>query len=345
MRNYMDKSFKLGSVWGRSCVITAVYLAGFLADDVQAQVGIASKYVGDQGIENDAAVIFAENFESSLTNFRSRFNGWQGDPSAIATSTDRPSASGGTQSAMLLPKSSSGTLYRQLSADYQQLYMRYYIKYGGTVSHHSGGYLGGYSPPSSWPQGDAGIKGIRPNGNRLFIASLEPAGSPDGVQPNTRLDTYMNWVDMQGQGWNGLWYGRNVLSSYSIPIQPGVWQCVELMIKVNTTASGHEGELSIWINGKLIENFRSGSPIGRYDSVSGSWTTTSSGTPFPGFQWRDVLNYGINWIKLQNFIDVGTPTNVLVDDLVVATQYIGPIHTSGVDTTPPFAPSGLRILP
>lgn len=339
----MEKINNISSNFKWLCVVAAVCLVGLFADKVQAEFGIAKKYVVDRGIENDPAVIFSENFESSLTNFRSRFNGWQGDPSAIGTSTDRPSASGGGQSAMLLPKSSSGTLYRQLPADYQQLYMRYYIKYGGTVFHHSGGYLGGYYPASGWPQGDAGLKGVRPNGDRLFIASLEPQGSPDSIQPQTRLDTYMNWVDMQGTSCCGaLWYGRNYLASYALPIRANTWQCVEIMVKLNSTAGGHDGELTLWIDGVEIVNFRTGNPVGTFNTSSGSWTT-GPGSPFPGFQWRDMLNYGINWVKLQNFSDVGTPTNVLVDDLVVATQYIGPINTSGTDITPPSAPSGLRV--
>lgn len=304
-----------------------------------AQVGIASKYIGDQGIANDPDVIFAENFESSLAVFSARFNG--GGPSGIAISTDHPSASSGVQSVRLIPSGISGTLYRQLPANYDTLYFRYYVKYLGNVSHHAGGYMGGYSPPSSWPQGDAGLKGVRSNGDRLFISALEQQGSPDGIQPMTRLDTYNNFVGMQGPAFNGLYYGRNYLLTENVPLKVGQWQCVEMRVKMNTTATGHDGELQIWINGTQVQNFIPGSPVGAYDA-SGNWRT-GTGSGFPGLQWRDILTYGINWIKLQNYSDVGTPYDVLFDDLVVATKPIGPITTSGVGTVPP-APTNLQIV-
>ncbi|MBL8073879.1 MAG: hypothetical protein JNL29_05895 [Nitrospira sp.] len=306
---------------------------------VVAQVGIASKYIGDEGIAADPDVIFAENFEAGLSVFSARFNG--GGPSGIATSTDHPSASSGVQSVRLIPNGGNGTLYRQLPANYNTLYFRYYVKYLGNISHHAGGYMGGYSPPSGWPQGDAGLKGVRPNGDRLFISALEQQGSPSGGQPATRLDTYNNFVGMQGSGSNGLYYGRNYLVTENVPLSVGQWQCVEMRVKMNTTATGRDGELQIWINGTQVQNFVPGLPIGAYDSA-GNWRTGAGGG-FPGLQWRDVLTYGINWIKLQNYSDVGTPYDVLFDDLVVATKPIGPIRPAGGTTVPP-APTNLRVM-
>ena len=67
-----------------------------------AQAGIADKYTSDQGIENDAAVVFAENFESAVSTIASRFTG--GNQSAYQASTDRPTASGGSKSLTLLPQ-------------------------------------------------------------------------------------------------------------------------------------------------------------------------------------------------------------------------------------------------
>ncbi len=307
---------------------------------VLAQVGIASKYIGDQGIANDPDVIFAENFETNLSVFSTRFNG--GGPSGISTSTDHPSASSGGQSVRLIPSGGNGTLYRQLPTNYNTLYFRYYVKYLGNVSHHAGGYMGGYFPPSGWPQGDAGLKGVRPNGDRLFISAFEQQGSPNGGQPATRLDTYNNFVGMQGSAFNGLYYGRNYLVTENVPLSVGQWQCVEMRVKLNTTASGHDGELQLWINGTQVQNFVPGSPVGTYD-VSGGWRT-GAGSGFPGLRWRDVLTYGINWIKLQNYSDVGTPYDVLFDDLVVATKPIGPIRASGGTVVPPPAPINLRVM-
>lgn len=305
-----------------------------------AQVGIATKYVRDSGIGSDPAVVFSENFESNLATFSARFTG--GTSSGIAISTDHAAASGGVQSVRLIPNGTSGTLYRQLSADHDTLYLRYYVKYLGNVSHHSGGYLGGYFPATSYPQGDAGLKGIRPNGDRLFIAAFEQAGSPDSIQPMTRLDTYNNWIDMSGPSFNGLYYGRSMLQTENPPIQTGAWQCIEMRVKMNTAPTSHDGELQIFVSDTSVQNFTPGTPTGTYDAI-GNWVT-GTGSAFPGLLWRDVLTYGINWIKLQNYSDVGTPYDVLFDDLVVATSRIGCINTGAADTTPPAAPTNLRVL-
>jgi|SRR5438477_3799301 len=318
----------------RSCGICVLMLC-CLPIPVLAQVGIAAKYVRDSGIGTDPAVVFSENFESPLTTFSALFTG--GGLSGIATSIDHATASGGVQSVRLIPNSVNGTLYRQLPTNYDTLYMRYYVKYLGNVSHHAGAYMGGYSPPSSFPQGDAGLKGVRPNGDKLFISAFEQQGQQGTGQPNTHLSTYNNWVDMQGAAFSGLYFGRDMLVTENVPLNFGNWQCVEMRVKMNTTVAGHDGELQLWINGTSIQNFVPGSPVGAYDSA-GNWVS-GAGSGFPGLQWRDVLTYGINWIKLQNYSDVGTLFDVLFDDLVVATSRIGCINT-GLP-----APKNLRVLP
>ena len=324
------------SRWCGMCVL----MLWCLPIPVLAQVGIAAKYVRDSGIGSDPAVVFSENFESSLTTFSARFTG--GGTSGIGTSTDHATASGGVQSVRLIPNGINGTLYRQLSTNYDLLYLRYYVKYLGNVSHHSGGYIGGYYPATNYPQGDAGLKGVRPNGDKLFISGFEQIGNQSTGGPNTRLGTYNNWVDMQGAAFQGQYYGRDLLVIENTPLQVNTWQCVEMRVKMNTTSGGHEGELQLWINDTQIQNFIPGSPVGAYDA-SGNWIT-GSGSGFPGLQWRDALVYGANWIKIQNYSDVGTPYDVLYDDLVVATSRIGCINTGSAVTTPP-APTNLRVLP
>jgi len=318
----------------RSCG-TCILMLCCLPTPVLAQVGIAAKYVRDIGIGTDPAVVFSENFESPLATFSALFTG--GGLSGITTSTDHATASGGLQSVRLIPNGVNGTLYRQLPTNYDTLYMRYYVKYLGNVSHHAGAYMGGYSPPSSFPQGDAGLKGVRPNGDKLFISAFEQQGQQGTGQPNTHLGTYNNWVDMQGPAFGGLYFGRDMLVTENVPLNFGNWQCVEMRVKMNTTAAGHEGELQLWINDTQIQNFVPGSPVGAYDGT-GNWVS-GAGSGFPGLQWRDVLTYGINWIKLQNYSDVGTFFDVLFDDLVVATSRIGCINM-GLP-----APRNLRVLP
>src|SRR6266852_2027141 len=125
-RNRFDSLFRevqmlayFSSRWCGMCVL----MLCCLPIPVLAQVGIAAKYVRDSGIGSDPAVVFSENFESSLVTWSARFNG--GGPSGISTSTDHPTASGGVQSARLIPSGINGTLYRQLPTNYDHVWMRY----------------------------------------------------------------------------------------------------------------------------------------------------------------------------------------------------------------------------
>lgn len=330
-------------MWRRIGILTGLVLALTMGQGLNgppAEAGIAASYPSDAGIENDPDVLFAENFEADLGTVLGKFNGFV--PGTIVQSIDKPGTSGGAKSALLHP--GGGGLYRLLTGEHDQVYFRYYIKYAGADYHHSGGFIGGYFPRSAWPMGDAGLKGIRPDGSRLVTVGFETQGTGAEPETDTRLDTYMNWIDMQGQEIAGGWWGRNMLRDLNIPIRPGVWQCVEIMIKMNSSPTAHDGELAIWIDGVQRAMFAPGAPVGRYDAISGNWIMDPAGAPFPGFLWRDVMTYGVNWIKVLNYDDAGLPTDIWVDDLVVATKYIGPINSSS-DTTPPAAPTNLRIVP
>jgi hypothetical protein len=320
--------------WCARCIL----ILSWLPVPALAQVGIAAKYARDAGIGSDPAVVFSENFESSPATFSARFTG--GGATGIGTSTDHPAASGGVQSVRLIPNSGNGTLYRRLSTDYDHLYLRYYVKYLGSVSHHSGGFIGGYYPATDYPQGDAGLKGERPNGDKLFISALEQRGQQGGGTPHTRLGTYNNWIDMQGAAFQGQYFGREMLMTENVPIRVGTWQCVEMRVKLNTSSGSRDGELQIWIDDVQIQNFIPGSPVGAYDAA-GNWIT-GSGSGFPGLRWRDTLAYGANWIKLQNYSTAGTLYDVLYDDLVVATSRIGCINAGSPTLA---APENLRVVP
>lgn len=317
----------------KSALILAPLFALFFAiSEAQAQqTGIAAGYIRDAGIGSHPSVIFSDNFEGTLSAIR---NNWNGDGNiTIARSTDKPAASGGAASVEVIPTGNRGFLYKNLNQNYNQLYFRYYVRFESTAYHHTGGVIGGYQPMTNWPQGDAGIKGIRPNGDRLIAIALE-AGS--------RVDFYNAWVDMPGPGFQGQYYGRSFIRDFNVPVSQGTWRCFEIMVKMNTATNVKDGELALWIDGTQLVHFRPGSPNGSWDSA-GNWVMNSNGAPFEGLLWRDVLTYGLNWVKLLNYDDVGTPDPVFYDDAVVATSYIGPINTGAVDTVPPAPPTNLAI--
>jgi hypothetical protein len=137
---------------------------------------------------------------------------------ALSHSADIPAASGGAKSIQIKAVGISGTLYKPLDENYDQLYFRYYVKFGGNGFHHTGGYIGGYDPLTNWPQGDAGLRGKRANGNRLFVIGFEER---DGKY----LDFYNNWIDMPGSSWQDMYYGRSLLKTENIPLIPDRWYC------------------------------------------------------------------------------------------------------------------------
>ena len=80
-------------------------------------------------------------------------------PSAFVA--DVPSESGGTRSIQITAvggQNTGGHLFTKLPTGHDQLHLRYYIKYAAGSFHHTGGYMGGYNPPTNWPQGGAGIQ-------------------------------------------------------------------------------------------------------------------------------------------------------------------------------------------
>jgi len=259
--------------------------------------------------EADALVVFSDDFESDVASISSR---WGNASTGISLTTAVPSSSGGRKSLQLdAGLGGSALLYHPLPLNYSRLFYRYYVKYEGTEYHHTGGMIGGYDPPTPWPQGDAGLKGIRDNGDRLVAVSLE-------IPESNRLDFYNNWIDMQGATYQGLYYGRQLIQDLNIAV-PNQWTCVELMVTLNTPATASNGELTVWINGDEVANFRSGTPTGYWDAA-GDWRMRSGSPAFGGFRWRDTTSLGLNWVKLQNF---DATTRVWFDDVVVATERIG----------------------
>ena len=96
-------------------------------------------------------------------------------------------------------------------------------------------------------------------------------------------------------------------------IEPGRWYCVEVMLKANSKPDKADGEQAFWIDGELY---------GR----------------FTGFRWRTTDELKINsfWLLYYNTDQPARHNKdphpesrvmeVWFDDIVVATEYIGPIH-------------------
>jgi len=300
--------------------------------------GIASKYVRDVGIENDPDVVLTEMFEDSIMAIASRWNQAQ-NSGGMSLSSDVPAASGGARSLLMTSvggTNDGGHLYKNLGAGYDQLYLRYYIKYASSGTyHHTGGWLGGYNPPTDWPQGGAGEK---PTGSDRFSIGPEPVDSALG------FDLYTYWMEMRVSPDGVNYWGNTFIHDPSVVVKTNQWMCVEVMVQMNSPLSGRNGELALWIDGKQVIDLRQGSPLGNW--VFNLFTPSPAGTPFDGFRWRAIDLLKLNWIWLQHYTTGDPPGfvgKVWWDHVVLANKYIGPINTGPLSNPPPGPPTSLHV--
>jgi hypothetical protein len=305
----------------------------------QAQSGLAARYPGDVGIEQDPAVVFVENFEESTV--LAVQNRWTDilNGAAMLFSSDVPSGSPGSHS-LVIPSvgggvNNGGHLYRQLTPGVDDtLYLRYYIKYPTNSNYsHQGIWMGGHNPPVSWPDPQAGTK---PVGNDRFSAAAEQ------LHGSNVFDHYDYWMNMH-LSLDGSYWGNRLLNNPAVTGVEGQWMCVEQMVKLNNPVTAFNGEHAFWLNGVKVSHLGQGFPNGTW--VGGNFTQ-GAGTPFEGFRWRSDPALNLNWIWLQNYSPddpSGVNASMKFDHVVAAKSYIGCLASSTAPR-PPAAPTNLRII-
>jgi outer membrane protein assembly factor BamB len=304
--------------------------------------GIAARYPGDRGIASDPRVVFAEDFEqATLAELHARWETiTQGE--RMTFTPDTPAASGGRQSLQMTHLGGEGTgghLYRRLPPGHEQLYARFYVKFDPDCVpiHHFGTTLGGHNPPTPWPSVKAGT---RPAGDQTFWVGIEPFGD------RWVWDYYAYWGEMRGSPPRGQTWGNSFVRDDSLLVRRGEWICVEMVIKLNQVGD-RDGELALWIDGRPVSHLGKGFPKGRWtfdkffpgeggpgvrwdDALNRrvNFEVPAGGAPFEGFQWRTVEELKINYVWLYVYITQSPPghaSKVWFDDVVVATEYIGPL--------------------
>lgn len=300
---------------------------------------LASQYPGDKGIENDPAVVWVENFEEgSVDALVARYNDAkkngltldaQSHPNSIGKASGKFTANGSGPQAV--------DLYKNFGAGYDELFVRYYVKYGsGAQWHHTGVWLGGYAPPSNWPSPQAGLK---PEGNDRFHISFETMGS----SPNPRLDFYNYWMKMHSWKDNptgsDAYYGNTIVHQKDRIAYDNQWMCVEIHLKLNTDPASSQGaELGLWIDDQSVIQFNDSSPQGcwikdKFCPQTGPVADDPSCTDYPNLckkpyvpldlQFRSTTDLRINAFWPQNYITEGGAGTVWYDDMVLARSRIG----------------------
>ena len=312
----------------RTSAAAAVTVSNSVAAPSSPSTGIATLYPGDVGIEKDSRVVFVERFDEST--LATLFGRWSDvlNGSVMSFSADTPAGSPLRTSLNISSSSSSvgGHLYKQLSPGViDTLYVRYYIKFPSTGSYsHNGIWMGGYNPALSWPNPQAGLK---PTGSDRFSAAAEQSSS------TLRFDHYDYWMGMH-QSQDGNYWGNVLLNSPTALGAAGQWMCVEHMVKLNNPATASNGEHAIWLNGAKISHLGQGFPNGTWSG--GNFIQNSSGSPFPGFQWRTDPSLNLNYIWLQHYAPNGSssPQDMKFAHVVAATSYIGCLTGSVFGSSP-----------
>ena len=301
--------------------------------------GIAARFPGDVGIENDPDVVLVERFDGTLTEILGRWEDVCGKEH-FSLSRDAPKSSASKQSLLMTHiggGESRNHLYRRLPSGYERVFARFYVKFDPDCHpvHHFGTHVGGNAPPSKWPMMDAGKA---PAGDKSFNVAIEPFGR------SWVWDYYTYWADMRGSPPAGACWGNSFIRDDKLRVVRGKWVCIELMVRMNDPKDT-DGELALWIDGKLVSHLGKGFPKGTWtfdkftpgkpgggvtwDHAKDERRAIQGGRPFEGFRWRTDKKLDINYVWTSLYmtkVPKGHVSKVWFDQIVVAKRYIGPIQ-------------------
>ncbi len=267
-------------------------------------------------------ILFQEDFEnSSIREMTHKWNDTKNTQNMFF-SEDIPPASRGKHSLAMTyspEKNSGGHLYKMLPAGYDSLFARFYVKFNSAHSKvHHFVHMGGYDPPTQWPQGGAGI---RPKGKKRFTTGIEPIGD------RWSWDFYTYWMHMRGCANPGYYWGNTFHPNPPAHIKREEWICVEFMMKINDPVDSFNGEQAFWIDGKKIIHLGDGFPNGYW--VWDKFYPHIDSLAFEGFQWRSNEKLKLNFFWLLYYMTDGIPNKtdtVYFDDIIISTSYIGPLE-------------------
>lgn len=334
----------IGKVLAMSLLASFVLVAVAFAQEGSASgtalpqgPGLAARYPGDVGIGEAQTVVFAENFERGALQDIAKSWGHAGNKEGKvqAFSNDVPTGSAGRRSLQMtgtLGVNSGGSLFTTWEPGLDTAFLRFYTRFAEDhgYEHHFVA-LGGYNPPTPWPNPKAGS---RPNGDDRIAVFIDPVGWYGRYPPPGVWNLYTYWHQMKASA-DGKYWGNCLQPAKPVPVPRGRWQCVELMIKLNSAPEKADGELALWIDGALAIHVAKGKRHGPWSGM-GFQLVGSGGQVLPGLSLRTSMDLKINHLWLEHYVDPGAqesnkvanpnPLNrVWFDDVVVATEYIGPL--------------------
>jgi hypothetical protein len=282
--------------------------------------GIAAKYPGDIGIDQDSAVVFADGFEDlkdvvmDTSAYPQQGKKWDSAWGIVPVTQEPENVHGGRQAVEIRhrqPMRSHG-VEKHVDPGFDVLFVRYYMKYAAQYPgcHHTGVAIHGASPGVNY----GNSTGVRPNGRNHFTALLDtiPPWTVKSPAPPGYMDIYCYHMD-QGRKWGDVFFpdghlphpestmsfGESFVPRPKLMAERGRWYCYELMVSANTPGE-RDGRVAFWVDGKLAGDF-------------------------PNLRLRSVPSLRANRVILSSYTSTQHDNQTLwYDDVVVATTYIGP---------------------
>jgi hypothetical protein len=229
----------------------------------------------------------------------------------------------------------SCTLQRVLNPEQDTVFMRMYQKWAADYAISGGANHNGIRLSAKYPNIAGTIPPADGTGFFLFLLQNAEANRTGEVAPGY-TDLYVYWPKQRSE-WGDHWHpdGTVLPSSPTIgnkgewlaypnqypdfkpyPMfipQRDRWYCYELMVKANTPGT-NDGEVKYWIDGKVAGDF-------------------------PNLNLRSIPTLKIDWASFNlHETKVTTPLTKWHDNVVIATQYIGPM-TPLASPTPTATPA------
>lgn len=307
-------------------------------DALSEGFGLSAKFPGDKNIARHDAVILNEDFETGgLSDLRGKWTDISNKASkALAFDTLSPAESAGRRSIKMtatLDENHGGHLFALLPRASDVLFARFYVRFepdAGYIHHFV--WMGAHNPPVRWPNPQAGV---RPRGDDRVSVGIEPHGGQGRLPAPGAWSFYAYWHEMKKSA-DGKFWGAAIApppAAAPLLVPKGRWQCVEFMTRMNSAPDRSDGELALWLDGKLAMHVAPGVRRGPWTGM-GFFLPGEGGAPFEGFRFRTTSALKLNNFWLEHYVTPAVarrsprpkPTNsVWFDDVVVATEYIGPI--------------------
>ncbi len=287
--------------------------------------GIAAKYPGDQDIQRDPAVVFADDFETTETGplpgglrkgDEKKWDGSGGLCSVTEQAENVHSGSKALEMTIVRPgtgKPGGAGVQKHFEEGFDTLFFRYYAQFDKDGDIYHGGAHNGADIAARAPGVPQANPGMRADGSNKFTVVLDTWRTREEIPSPGYLVTYVYHMD-QGGRWGDQFFpsgrvvppDRELFGEQFVPRpdfipEQGRWYCYELMVHANTPGE-RDGRIAYWVDGELRADF-------------------------PNLRLRNVESLKSNRIGLGIYThNPRTKTNITMryDDVVAATSYIGP---------------------